>query len=76
MTCLLVNSRVLKSHTTNMWGSVCGLSFSDISFAYECVPLHLRHKCSEVRSSWWIFLLMSMKCTSPTFLINFGFKFI
>jgi hypothetical protein len=40
-------SGVLNSPSIIVWGAMCALSFSKVSFMN--VPLHLEHRCSELR---------------------------
>jgi hypothetical protein len=60
-------SEVLKCPTINVLGSICDLSFNNISIINVKV-LHLRHRCSELRCPLdGFFSLLSMKCTSHLF---------
>ena len=57
---------VLKSPTTSVLNSICDLNFSNVSFTNVGALIE--------RSSWWIFPLMSMKCSSLSLLIIFAWK--
>jgi len=57
-------SWLLKSPTIILWGSMCILSFSKVSFM-NVGGLCLQHWCSEFESSsWWIFPLRSIRYPS------------
>ena len=53
----IAESEVLKFPTIIVWGVMCALSFSKASFMNVCVPLHLEHRCSELRVHLGTFFL-------------------
>ena len=57
---------MLKSLTINVWGSMCNLSFSNVSFTNVGALVF----GSELRYRVGIFFLMCMKCLSFCLLVN------
>lgn len=72
----LGKSRALKPPTLNMWSSMCDLSFSNVSLINVDALAFRAEMFRTETSSWWIFPLKSMKCPSPSLLINFGLNSI
>ena len=67
-------SGVLKSPTVMVCGSMCGLSFSNVSLM-NVVALAFGAYLFRIESSFWKILpLMSMKCPSLSFFDNFGLE--
>lgn len=60
-------SRVLKSPTINVWGLICGLSFSNVSFTNVGALAFGAYMFNIEKSSWWLFSFMSIKCPSHLF---------
>jgi hypothetical protein len=67
---LIGESGVLKLPTL-MWGSMCHLSFSNVSFRNVGALAFGAQMSRTELSSWWIFPLMSMKSPSLSLLIKF-----
>ena len=62
MTCTLGKSGALISATINVQCSICGLSFSNVSFMNVGALAFGAQMVRIELSSWWIFPLVSMKC--------------
>jgi hypothetical protein len=67
---------VLKTPTINAWGSMCELSFSNISFKNTSVLVFGVEIFRFEMSFCWTCSLMSIKCPSSFLLINFGWRAI
>jgi hypothetical protein len=73
---LSIGESIFKSPTVSVWGSKYNLSFRN-GFFMNVVDLTFGAQMFRIdMSSWWIFNLVSMKCPSPSLLINFGSKSI
>jgi hypothetical protein len=59
-----------------VWGSTWDLNFSNVSLANVDAIAFGQKMFIIGTSSWWAFPLMSMKCISPSLLINFVSKTI
>jgi hypothetical protein len=65
-------SGVLKSPTIIVWGVMCALSLSKVSFMNVDALAFGVEMVRIQSSSWWTFPLTSMKCSSLSFLITSG----
>jgi hypothetical protein len=65
-------SGMLKSPTIIVWGLMCVLSFTKVSFMNVGATAFGAEIFRIETFSWWIFPLMKIKCTSSSCLIMFS----
>ena len=65
---------VLKYPTSSMRDLFCALSSSNVSFIYGSAFILGTKMFRMQTSSWWTVPVMSIKCPSPSLLINFSLK--
>jgi hypothetical protein len=72
----IAESGVLKCATIIVCGTMCALSFSKVFIFYECWYPCIRSLDVQSREFFLVDFLISMKCSSLSFLINLDWKSI
>lgn len=69
-------SGILKSPTITVLWMIFGFRCNRMSLMKLIVPVFSEYMLKDVKSCWWSFHLMNMKCSSLLLVLNFSFKSI